>query len=641
MSVQKMKAVSVVGRLSKLDAVIETCLTLDYFHAESALDVLNSTYGFSKISASGNAAAKFEKINSLFKQFGIPTDDLLSEPGHLSDENIDRKLEEIEVALSGAQKKRAVLTNEIAELNESVEHLKHFESLDIDLGALFDCEFVKVRFGRLPIDSYAKFMHHQSDDVMFYETSHDDMYCWGMYVTPVRKAKETDRIFASLLFEKTIVPDNVGTPEEIIEGYRKEIAEKQAEIEECDKVINDYFVTHEKECRALYSQLKSECEMESVRQMACAYNNMFMLVGWIPKSKADEFQKAVSHLKRIYVEISEPEEMPSFTPPTKLKNSFLFQPFQFYVEIYGTPSYKELDPTVFVAITYTLLYGIMFADLGQGIVLAITGFLMWKIKKMELGKILVPCGIAGAFFGVLFGSVFGYEHWLDPLYKAVGFSKKPIEVMDSATSLLALSVGIGVVLLIVAMILGVVSNFKKKEIGAALFSANGLAGVVLYVGIIAVAAASLLKINIPIFPLTLVMIIIPVISLNICTPLCSLIDGKGFKVENVGDYILETVFEILETLLSFFSNTVSFLRVGAFVLIHAGMMLAFTSLAEIIGGGVGGAIMMIFGNAFVIVLEGLLVGIQVLRLEFYEMFSHFYDGDGKKFVPLASLVKDK
>lgn len=636
-----MKAVSVVGRLSKLEAVIKICLGLDYFHAESALDVLNSTYGFSKISASGNAAAKFEKLNGLFKQFGVSTEGLLSEPGHLTDENIDRKLEEIESALSEAQKKRSALTAEITSLNESIEHLEHFESLDIDLGSLFDCEFVKVRFGRLPIDSYAKFMHHQSEDVMFYETSHDDMYYWGMYVTPVRKAKEVDRIFASLLFEKTIVPDNVGTPEEIIEGYRKDIARKQAEIEECNKVINDYFVTHEKECQALYSQLKDESEMESVKQMACAYNDMFMLVGWIPEAKTEEFKKAVSGVRRIYVEINEPEEMPSFTPPTKLKNRFLFRPFQFYVEIYGTPSYKELDPTVFVAITYTLLYGIMFADLGQGIVLAIAGYLMWRIKKMALGKILVPCGIAGAVFGTLFGSVFGYEHWLDPLYKSLGFAGKPIEVMDSATSLLAFSVVIGVVLLIIAMILGVISNFKKKKIGAALFSSGGLAGVMLYVGIIAAAAIALLGIKIPLLPVILVMIVLPVISMNLSTPLCSLVEGKGFKVENVGDYILETVFEMLETVLSYFSNTVSFLRVGAFVLIHAGMMLAFTSLAEIVGGGVGGAIMMIFGNAFVIVLEGLLVGIQVLRLEFYEMFSHFYDGDGKKFMPLASLVKNK
>ncbi len=94
------------------------------------------------------------------------------------------------------------------------------------------------------------------------------------------------------------------------------------------------------------------------------------------------------------------------TPPTKLRNSFLFRPFQYFVEIYGVPDYNEADPTAFVAITYTLLYGIMFADLGQGLLLSIIGFLMYKLRQMPIGKILVPCGICGAVFGVIFRQCF-------------------------------------------------------------------------------------------------------------------------------------------------------------------------------------------------------------------------------------------
>ena len=284
-----------------------------------------------------------------------------------------------------------------------------------------------------------------------------------------------------------------------------------------------------------------------------------------------------------------------------------------------------MDPTVFVAITYTILYGIMFADLGQGIVLALAGYLMYKLKKMDIGKILIPCGISGAFFGCIFGSVFGFEHVLDPLYKMIGFSEKPIDVMSSATTLLAFSIGIGVVLVIVAMVFNVFSKIKKRDIGNALFGQNGVCGIMLYSSILLVAGGIVLHLNIPTVPIILIGIALPLILIFLEKPLSGLVEGKGF--------------ELFEVLLSYFTNTLSFLRVGAFVLIHAGMMTAFFALAEIMGSGAPYVIMIIFGNIFVTALEGLLVAIQVLRLEFYEMFSRFYIGDGRLFTPLKSKNK--
>ena len=86
--------------------------------------------------------------------------------------------------------------------------------------------------------------------------------------------------------------------------------------------------------------------------------------------------------------------------------------------------------------------------------------------------------------------------------------------------------------------------------------------------------------------------------------------------------------------LSFFSNTMSFLRVGGFVLSHAGMMAVVFTLSEMVSGAAS-PIVIVAGNLFVIGMEGLIVGIQVLRLEFYELFSRYFDGDGKPFVPAA------
>ena len=115
--------------------------------------------------------------------------------------------------------------------------------------------------------------------------------------------------------------------------------------------------------------------------------------------------------------------------------------------------------------------------------------------------------------------------------------------------------------------------------------------------------------------------------------------GKKALSGSVGDYIIENFFELFEVILSYITNTLSFLRVGAFVLVHAVMMMVFFSLADMTGGGVFYVVIVVFGNAFVTLLEGLLVNIQVLRLEFYEMFSRFYIGEGVPFEPVRIQAK--
>ena len=103
----------------------------------------------------------------------------------------------------------------------------------------------------------------------------------------------------------------------------------------------------------------------------------------------------------------------------------------------------------------------MFADLGQGILVSLVGYLMWKLKKMKLGKIMIQCGISSAIFGTIFGSVFGFEHALDSMYnKLFGMKEKPIEVMNSSSTNMIIysTVGIGVALLIVAMIINIYSQ---------------------------------------------------------------------------------------------------------------------------------------------------------------------------------------
>jgi V/A-type H+-transporting ATPase subunit I len=311
--------------------------------------------------------------------------------------------------------------------------------------------------------------------------------------------------------------------------------------------------------------------------------------------------------------------------------------------MYGLPSYDEIDPTPLVAITYILLFGIMFGDLGQGLIVSLVGWYMWNKRKMKLGKILIPCGVSSAVFGTVFGSVFGYENALNPLYKLLfGLDEKPIEVMKPATTNMIIysAVGIGITLVIVAIMINIYSSLKRKHYENAFFGPNGLAGLIFYSSLIFGFGGQIVfgwQIVSPLF--IICFIVIPLLSMMFREVLGRLVERRpDWKPEKWGDYITQNFFEVFEFLLSFATNTMSFLRVGAFVLVHAGMMMVVFTLAEM-GSGITYILAVIVGNIFVLAFEGLLVGIQVLRLEFYEMFSRFFAGDGRPFNPVIVQAK--
>ena len=169
--------------------------------------------------------------------------------------------------------------------------------------------------------------------------------------------------------------------------------------------------------------------------------------------------------------------------PTKLKNPLIFRPFEMFVRMYGVPGYGEFDPTTIVALTYSLFFGIMFGDLGQGLCVSLIGLLAWKLKKLELGKIMIPIGIFSAGFGVVYDSVFGYEGVLSRLI----FGEERELVFTPSNHMmpaLGITIAIGVVFIAVAMIMNIINSFKRKDLENALFGPNGLAGLIFYCALI-------------------------------------------------------------------------------------------------------------------------------------------------------------
>lgn len=636
MAVESMKMVSILGKFNKLDSTIEAYLDSGCFHPESASSFVSNVKGFTSLNEENPYGSYLNKLTNIIESSGfVPK--IIDNPGQTDSLPVlDEKINKLEERVGALINQRAKIEEQIKKNKSDAEDLAHFENLDVSISDTINSKYVKFRFGKLPKDSFDKLKFYNSNPyIAFHQCSLQDDFIWGMYVAPASESKEVDAIFNSLFFERLRIPDFDGTPKQAIESINLLTADLVAKKSELNEIINEYSSLEKDDYFKLYSQLKRSFDACEIRKYATKYGDSFVLLGWIPESEQEKFESYMNKVDAIEYTYSNPDEDSSIAPPIKLKNLKIFKPFEYYVEMFGVPGYNEIDPTPFMAIVYTLLFGIMFADFGQGLIVALVGYLMYKIKGMKIGPILIPCGIASSIFGLVFGSVFGFEELLDPIYESLGIDFLPIKVMTSSTGILLVAVALGIVMIMSAIVLNIYSLSKQKKFGNALFSENGLCGLLAYASIIAI----ILSIVFPI-PSWAELIIIITLAASLVLimfkePLSHIIETKSkFKPEgSVGEFVMQSIFEMFEAFISYITNTVSFMRIGAFVIIHAGMMLVFFILAGMMPNTVLYWIMVIFGNIFVSVLEALLVSVQSLRLLFYELFSRFYTGDGKAYEP--------
>lgn len=638
-----MKLVRIFGQANYLDAFIKDCCIDGNFQPENAMEYVPKKMGFAPLSQENPYTDLLQMIDELSKEFNIQT--IPEDTPDLSENKGDAAfLRHFEDTIRDNYNKRGELQKELENNKTLVENYEHFVEMDINLKDIFDCEFTKFRFGYLPRESYDKLQMNIYKDnpfVTFMKGKETKDGFWGAYFVPVSKKEEVDNIFTKLSFERAFVPPYNGNAEEAIQSIIDHNNDIEAQIDALTIELSDYIKKEEDRYSKLCKRIMSLNTAFQLRYNAAvkAEDDYFMYVGWICADYENDFIAKVNKFDGLTVETEDPTAVHLDKVPIKLKNNWLFRPFSYFVEMFGLPAYNELDPTPLFAITYVLMFGLMFADLGQGLIVILVGFLMYKIKKMPLGQILMRCGIFSCIFGAIFGSVFGVEDLLDPLYKSMGITSLPIKVFDNTGEILILAIGTGIFLMLLVMIINTICSFKIKMYANAIFSANGLAGIMAYSAMVFLGVNFMgnesLKSTLSVVPssVPLAMIIVGLFMVFMYEFVKEKTADKTYKPA-IGGYILSNFIELFECILSFFSNTVSYLRLGAFVLVHAGMMMVVTTLAGP-KVNIGYIIVMILGNALVIALEALLTGIQSLRLEFYEMFSRYYSGQGIAFEPVS------
>ncbi|MGM9952295.1 MAG: V-type ATP synthase subunit I [Intestinibaculum porci] len=630
MAIAKMKLVEIEFPEDQSDVILSKLVDSEDFHPEPASKFADSVRGLTVLNRPNPYADLLARMDEAKSNLGLTLDDAKSQMLDIA--QADALFCDVVDQANKIDKLQKDLQQMINENNEAITQLKNMQDDHLNLDQLFTSHYLQIRYGYMPTMNLDKLKYYDDQVFLFKPFFKDGKYCYCLYMTTETHAPEVDNIFSSLYFERIHIPSFVhGTPKEAIGQLEEENDAAKKNIEKYESRKQKLFADNKADLSTIYATCKENAETSEAQKYVVVFGQQAAIYGFCEDKYAKKLKKEFEVRDDVKVEIKPPMGDSRLTPPTKLKENWFSKPFGMFVEMYGVPAYTDMDPTNFVAISYCILFGIMFGDVGQGAVLILVGLLAWKLKKLRLGLVGTRIGVFSIIFGCLFGSVFGSEEILTPFFM-------PMKSTNTMPLLLA-AIGIGVLLIIISMSFNVYINAKKKNWGEFLFSQNGVAGLAFYICVILLAINALGKLGLPLgTPYILVGIVLPILLIFLKEPLNRKMQGYKMFPEGFGSFFTEGFFELFDVVLTFITNTMSFLRVGGFVLSHAGMMLVVYTLAEMIGG-VGYWITLVLGNAFVMCLEGMIVGIQVLRLEFYEMFSRYYEGNGKPFISMKENLE--
>ncbi|MBN2184004.1 MAG: hypothetical protein JW746_01620 [Candidatus Krumholzibacteriota bacterium] len=456
------------------------------------------------------------------------------------------------------------------------------------------------------------------------------------------------KILREATFEEIEMPAEKGEDGEsslVIDGLEEKIAGIKGNI---DKLTEELRKIREQSASAItdyHRSIRVAMLLVKVKNYLKKTKKTFIFSGWVPSNNKREVEREILRAARgrAIIEITPPEQITGVDDgrikvPVMLKHPGFFRPFEMLVSSYGLPEYTFIDPTCFVAISFLLMFGMMFGDVGHGAVLVWIGWMLGFRKSRRdstegpvlVGKLAFYCGLSSIVFGFLYGSVFGLEDlfhgiWMKPMHNVIYFFK--------------VAIYFGIVLISTGILLNVINAVRARNFKATFFDQAGLVSAVIYW--CGIGAVSIFLSNRPI-PVKLIIfgIGIPVLLLFLKEPLTALVGRRKVRFEKgLLTYFMETVIEVMEIVTGYLGNTVSFIRVAAFALAHVGLFIAVFSLVDMVKGGVSGAIystlILILGNAVIIALEGMVVTIQAIRLEYYEFFGKFFMGGGVAYKPIG------
>ena len=560
------------------------------------------------------------------------------------------------------------------QIEETLNEARAFSNLNAPFANLDQLSYLTLRIGRLDPRDQPRLKENLGDRAVIIPLGRDGQRILAASSRKGRFALDSE--LKKLSFEPISVPEGYkGIPAEMLESLERRLADANKTIEEINRAKENMRAAASADFERLAENLLIGLSVERIKSRFTSTTSIYILSGWTACDKLDGLTSDLSALtdNRIAIRTYNPEELDavqngSEKVPVSLKHGAFIKGFEGMVFSYGAPLYGTIDPTPLVAIFFTLLFGIMFGDLGQGFVLLLAGILVSKYGPRILSTYkrysspLVAVGISSMIMGFLTGSVFTNEELLIRPTRAISaalaghpvdrfIAIMPISEHGGSVRKLflffAFTIGMGALLNSIGLVLNIINRFMMKKYEAAVFSKTGLAGLFVFWYALFIALRCIFGGSFRWFDLAGLLIPSVCIFFGPIIWRC-LIRQKPVLEHSLMVFIVEGFVEILETVSSYIANTVSFLRVGAFALSHAVLSyIVFRFSQELANwsagpsGSLTAALIMIFGNLVIIILEGMIVAIQAVRLQYYEFFSKFFTETGVVFSPFRFNKKVK
>ena len=639
MAVMKMVALTMVGPHEEMEPVARRMVLSGGFQPLPLDFLINDRNLRSRITTESDNPYDelLNKMSRVWKVAGENTPD--PEQAQLDLEFSYRKarrlVEDASNKLETWGKRRDILIEELEQLEATKVYVEALTTLDMKPRELSETQFALAHFGRLSVDNFTRLEETTLDaPLLSVELSRAGDNVWVLIFTVPGYKEGARKILDAVYFREYSLAEIINrlSGEDPMGQVEHGIEYRRRSIKGLEDAALNILKKNRDEFEKLFSKLYSMQRVYDLCKGRGEIGGMYMLSGWIPEDTYEEIKDSIEQeapRTSITVEQVKNIEGSGVRIPTMLRNTKIVRAFQDIVALYSIPSYGEVDPSPFVAITFILFFGFMFGDVGHGVLLWIAATYLGhrRILNRSLAYVMKCASCSAIVFGLLYGSFMGieYEHyalWLSP--------------MKDTGKLFAVAITFGVVMISAGMILNMIVRYRDRDFGRLLFDGQGLAGLFVYWGAAIAIYISVTGTRTP-FPVTYLWYVIAAVV--ILTLFRDTLARTLLRQHVKSEARALQVFEVLHNLMNYFTNTASFVRLAAFAINHVALSFAVMLISSMMGNLPGGSLlkvlMYLLGNIFIVALEGLIVFIQVLRLEYYEFFGKFYRGGGHVFKPVT------